>query len=150
MESEVPIRTVLFVDDIYGKFARLLEAVPALRGQINAIVESLCEIMNKTDAYWILDVIACDLKELVDKEATLRDKLAEMPYNEYLQTDHWKFCRNHMLDAANNQCHICSKDKNLNVHHKNYENRGCETTSDLVVLCKGCHATFHGKLEKAN
>ena len=36
------------------------------------------------------------------------------------------------------------------MHHRTYDNLGDEEPEDLVVLCRKCHATFHGKLAGAD
>lgn len=71
-----------------------------------------------------------------------------MPYGEYLQTDEWKKTRIAALKRAGFRCQLCSNKEELNVHHNNYENRGCERNRDLIVLCKGCHANFHKPYNK--
>lgn len=74
--------------------------------------------------------------------ATLR----AMPYEEYLQTAHWRSIRDAALERAEGRCQICNGDTNLDVHHRTYERRGSERNADVVVLCRQCHALFHGKL----
>jgi hypothetical protein len=73
--------------------------------------------------------------------------LKYMPYEEYLQTDHWLHFRDETLKWAQNKCQLCNDTKNLHVHHKTYENRGRETFNDVIVLCKDCHRKFHNKFE---
>jgi len=48
------------------------------------------------------------------------------------------------LKRAKYSCQLCNSKDNLNVHHRTYERRGHELASDLIVLCKQCHKTFHG------
>jgi 5-methylcytosine-specific restriction endonuclease McrA len=73
-------------------------------------------------------------------------QLRNMPYNLYLQTDHWQHFRLKALDNAKYICQLCnSKEKKLDVHHRTYENRGRETFNDVIVLCDGCHKKHHGK-----
>lgn len=69
--------------------------------------------------------------------------LKAMPYPLYLQTDHWKETREKALRRARNRCQLCNGQYNLQVHHKTYENRGCERPEDLIVLCRTCHARHH-------
>lgn len=74
--------------------------------------------------------------------------LKTMPYSDYLNTGHWKHFREEAIKAAHNKCQLCnSEDKTFNIHHRTYDNRGRETFSDVIVLCKDCHAKFHGKSE---
>jgi hypothetical protein len=77
--------------------------------------------------------------------------LRAMPYAEYLQTDHWRFVRELALSRANGLCGICRRRDQLDVHHTTYERRGEELAGDLIVLCRGCHRTFHenGRLAAA-
>lgn len=72
--------------------------------------------------------------------------LASMPYGDYLQTEEWKAKRKAALKRAWYRCELCNASKTeLHVHHKTYENRGNEPLSDLIVLCRDCHAKFHDK-----
>ena len=74
--------------------------------------------------------------------------LKSMPYDEYLETEHWKHFRNEALKWAGHKCQLCNKeDTTLVIHHKTYENRGRETFNDVIVLCEDCHKLVHGKKE---
>ena len=64
-------------------------------------------------------------------------------YRDYLATEHWQIMRAHVLSRAKNRCELCYSPKQLNVHHKTYERLGAEDESDLIVLCRRCHAKFH-------
>jgi len=78
----------------------------------------------------------------------VRDRIAElrsMPYSEYLRTPEWTETRKAALRRAGYACQVCSAKLDLNVHHRTYERRGNEAAADLIVLCRQCHATFHGK-----
>lgn len=72
--------------------------------------------------------------------------LARMTYREYLQTPEWQERRGEALMRAQGRCQVCNKPYNLDVHHRTYERRGAEAPDDLTVLCRTCHATFHGRL----
>ena len=87
-------------------------------------------------------------QERLDKEKVLNQQIEDLkniPYKEYLKTDHWKEVRNKALYRAKYKCQLCSSKENLNVHHNTYENRGQEKDQDLVVLCQKCHGKFHDK-----
>lgn len=73
-------------------------------------------------------------------------ELRTMSYKEYLETRHWLLMRQDTLARANHRCSICNVDSKLQVHHRTYERRGQEQSSDLIVLCDECHAKFHDKL----
>ncbi len=97
-------------------------------------------------------------RELREKEILLKEQaeqqelelLKTMPYKDYLQTDHWKKTRKKALYKADYKCQLCNSKEKLNVHHKTYENRGCEKSEDLIVLCEECHGKFHGKIKVDN
>ena len=72
-------------------------------------------------------------------------RLQALPYLEYLKTDHWKQMRNMALAQAGNRCQLCNNEKGLQVHHRTYERVGHEDLKDMTVLCRRCHAAFHGK-----
>ncbi len=69
--------------------------------------------------------------------------LRAMPHQLYLKTKHWTECRNVALEYAGNRCELCGCEKHLNVHHRYYVFKAYEDASSLVVLCRGCHKTFH-------
>jgi len=71
-------------------------------------------------------------------------------YKRYLASDHWKETRKAALARAKWKCQLCCSFKDLNVHHRTYANLGHEEDCDLTVLCRDCHAKFHGDLPKAS
>lgn len=71
-------------------------------------------------------------------------ELRAMPYEEYLQTPHWKRKRENKLRAAGRRCQVCNRSSIiLNVHHRTYDRLGEELDEDLTVLCRECHRVFH-------
>jgi 5-methylcytosine-specific restriction endonuclease McrA len=67
-------------------------------------------------------------------------------YDLYLKTERWKTLRKSALEAALQRCQVCNSDKSLQVHHRQYPKVfGQENLSFLIVLCRRCHALFHGK-----
>lgn len=43
------------------------------------------------------------------------------------------------------RCQVCGneKDKSFTVHHRHYRTLGQETSADLALACKKCHAVYH-------
>jgi hypothetical protein len=74
----------------------------------------------------------------------------KLQYQEYLQSSHWRTMRRKALENAEHSCQLCNSDSALNVHHRTYERLGRERLTDLIVLCRDCHAKFHDKLETVN
>lgn len=69
-----------------------------------------------------------------------------MPYKEYLKTAHWQHFRQEALKFYRYACQLCDgKDRQLDVHHRTYENIGCETFNDVTVVCDDCHKIHHGR-----
>jgi len=88
----------------------------------------------------------CSEQRAVEKNLRLKElsRLRTMPYSEYLQTEHWKGFARYARKRAGFRCQLCNSNKaSLNVHHRTYENRGCEHYPDVIVLCKPCHEKFH-------
>jgi hypothetical protein len=78
-----------------------------------------------------------------------RTELATMPYNEYLATPEWDMTRKKAMRRERFTCQFCGeKGVELNVHHANYERRGREKATDLLVLCKPCHERQHGIIQE--
>lgn len=70
--------------------------------------------------------------------------LRALPYQEYLETAHWKRTRDAALKHHGERCQKCGTGRELQVHHVSYNRRGSEKMVDLAVLCGGCHAEAHG------
>lgn len=69
-----------------------------------------------------------------------------LPYNEYLQTNHWDDMRKRAMHKANYRCMTCNAEGELHTHHRTYENLGREDDADLICLCKECHELFHSRM----
>jgi hypothetical protein len=80
-----------------------------------------------------------------DRTALARIReLRAMPYEEYLQTPHWKRRRVDVLRYAGYRCQACSRSSGpLDVHHNNYDNLGEELDRDMIVFCRECHYRHH-------
>lgn len=48
-----------------------------------------------------------------------------------------------VLQRDNYKCVLCDSKKNIQVHHKNYNNIGNEKATDLITLCYNCHLKYH-------
>ena len=68
-------------------------------------------------------------------------------YRNYLMSDEWKKKREHRI-LFDKQCQICGKPFDLNVHHMTYDNYPNELYTDLITVCKGCHAKIESQKEK--
>jgi hypothetical protein len=66
-------------------------------------------------------------------------------YAEYLSSDHWREFRESILQFWSRQCCLCCATNGIEVHHRHYETIGCESITDCVPLCSGCHELFHSK-----
>jgi 5-methylcytosine-specific restriction endonuclease McrA len=64
-------------------------------------------------------------------------------YAWYLGSEFWRERREHILYRANYTCENCGKRPANEVHHLTYVRVFNELPSDLVALCKQCHAEIH-------
>ena len=72
-------------------------------------------------------------------------------YKEYLKTNHWLMLKARMYNKYKYKCAYCSTNKDLNLHHKTYDNVGNERVKDLVYLCSNCHKLVHAdKIKDTN
>ncbi len=65
-------------------------------------------------------------------------------YKKYLLSPEWASVTNDLYLLRGRKCCRCGSDKNLNIHHLNYDNIFKEEPGDLEILCKDCHNTAHG------
>ncbi len=68
------------------------------------------------------------------------ERLRSLPYSEYLRSDWWHWKRERAIKRANGDCELCREATATQVHHTTYANLGRERNSDLVALCRRCHA----------
>lgn len=75
------------------------------------------------------------------------DYIKGMDYSDFLDTPYWTAIAERIKIRAKNRCQICNSDKNLNAHHRSYENHGDEIhhMEDLVCICSDCHSKYHCK-----
>lgn len=63
----------------------------------------------------------------------------------YYKSKHWQILRDAKLRQSHELCTLCYSGEKLNCHHRTYDRAHEELLSDLTILCKDCHARFHGK-----
>jgi hypothetical protein len=66
-------------------------------------------------------------------------------YSAYLESDLWARTRTLALEYHGDACCLCNAKRRVNVHHRTYDRIGKERLADLIVLCRDCHAIYHGK-----
>ena len=66
-----------------------------------------------------------------------------LPYREYLKTTHWENIRETCKKRHGGKCAVCNSPEKIEVHHRTYENLGCEKPGDVIPLCDSCHDLFH-------
>jgi len=64
-------------------------------------------------------------------------------YHWYLGSAFWRERREHILERANYICERCGERPATEVHHLTYLRVFSEFPSDLVALCRQCHAEIH-------
>lgn len=64
-------------------------------------------------------------------------------YAAYRRTPCWQAVRRLALLRADHACQVCASPEQLEVHHRTYARLGREQATDLLVLCRACHALFH-------
>ena len=94
--------------------------------------------------YRVAALYAPKRRSNTDKKAKRRKK---MSYEKFLNTPYWVEVRKVVLQRRGCRCASCGAQDRLEVHHKTYEHRGDEMRhlELLVVLCRDCHASVHGK-----
>jgi len=66
-------------------------------------------------------------------------------YKDFLKSYIWQEKRKAIFIRRGNSCERCNSNKNLQIHHLNYDNVGNENKNDVIILCKKCHEEEHGK-----
>jgi hypothetical protein len=67
-------------------------------------------------------------------------------YEDYIKSPEWAEKRKIVMQMWCNRCALCNIGATpLDLHHRTYDRVGNELVTDLVPLCRNCHAKFHGK-----
>jgi hypothetical protein len=68
-------------------------------------------------------------------------------YNAYLKTDWWQYVRRRCMERSYRACECCEGIPNraYEVHHLTYDRLGAELPTDVVAVCRACHAKFHNR-----
>lgn len=92
---------------------------------------------------WTIEESDSPREALIEGLKVVKEHYPIMPYEEYLQTEHWLKMADDAKKRACHRCQLCNSEGQLHAHHRTYERRGYEKPSDLIVLCSSCHAKFH-------
>lgn len=69
-------------------------------------------------------------------------------YQKHLKSAQWKNTRRDLFRWRGRKCEVCKMPSfNLEIHHLNYKRMGHELPSDLIIVCKKCHAEEDKKRE---
>ena len=75
-----------------------------------------------------------------------RSRISLTEYQQYLQGEHWRTFRFNVILERGCCCESCGSQtrlKDINLHHKTYARLGRELPTDVVLLCRLCHAGVH-------
>jgi len=95
---------------------------------------------------WVENKLTENWRRYLRREHKLdSNETKKLRYRRYLSNPAWKERAKRAKRKAGFKCQKCGSRKNLHVHHKTYDNLGCERDEDLTVLCKKCHFAEHRK-----
>lgn len=63
-------------------------------------------------------------------------------YRAFLRSAEWQEIKAEVIRRAGGRCQLCGSPHNLEAHHRTYR-ADLADLSELVCLCRDCHATFH-------
>lgn len=83
--------------------------------------------------------------ELLSYDQGEVDHLASLDYNVFLSSDYWIVFSRHFKYQWRYRCALCSRSRNIHVHHHTYQFRGQEIIFPHCVacLCSDCHKHVH-------
>lgn len=88
--------------------------------------------------------ISIEIINALDQQE-LYDKISNMSYDIFLNTNYWKFISFYIKSKNKFKCQNCNNHNNLECHHKTYKSHGKEHNNlqDLECLCEICHNIKH-------
>jgi hypothetical protein len=80
-----------------------------------------------------------------DAAYAARAQTSRVDYREHLRSDYWRRLRSYVYVVTSGVCQGCGADcgRALELHHPDYTALGHESLSDVVGLCRDCHAALH-------
>jgi len=78
-------------------------------------------------------------KEVMSSLFRIKNEEAWDKYNQYLNSDKWKFKRKKVLERDNYLCQACLTNRAEEIHHLTYDNIYDEPLYELLSVCKRCH-----------
>jgi HNH endonuclease len=131
----------------------LPEDVRLRLGAIDIAVKLCSTFRPRWSAEQATEEILALAEELLDYTYGGREeRLAAMPYPEYLKTPEWDERRRAAYHKAGYRCQLCgARSVELHAHHRAYDHRGRpDEEHDLIVLCARCHKRTHEFIWKVN
>lgn len=92
---------------------------------------------------WAIDPSTLSYDDLIDANPEETQRLRGLSYRKYLKTPHWRRKKKEAFRHYAKRCAVCGERSRLDVHHIRYDNLGCESIDDLMILCRGCHDVIH-------
>jgi 5-methylcytosine-specific restriction endonuclease McrA len=83
-----------------------------------------------------------DRCQIIEWQMEYKRNERKKKYLAYLDSDQWMLIRRLKLEEARGKCEVCSSDKLLQVHHRDYSRLFNERLEDLTVLCDRCHELY--------
>ncbi len=74
--------------------------------------------------------------------------MTKKEYKEYLKSNHWKEFKRDFFKRFDRVCQNCGGKEKIQLHHKTYLRLWCEEFTDVIALCRFCHAKAHNKLHR--
>jgi hypothetical protein len=133
-------------DDLSDDLDELPEDVRLRLGAIDIAVKFASALRPRWSAEQARDEILALAEEILDYTYGGREeRLAAMPYREYLETPEWDERRRAAYRKAGYRCQLCgASGVELHAHHRAYGRRGrTGEEDDLIVLCARCHKRAH-------
>jgi HNH endonuclease len=133
-------------DDLGIDLDALPEHVRLRLGALDIAVKFMSMMRPRWSAEEAREEILALAEEILDFTYGGREeRLAAMPYAEYLETPEWNERRRAAYRRAAYQCQLCgATDVELHAHHRAYTRRGRpDEERDLIALCARCHKRAH-------
>lgn len=105
--------------------------------------------INTSANFWIREERSVKRPNSRSGKIKLERLLKEMPYKDFLKSDHWRKTKENARKLGKyKECYCCgSKDKNLHLHHTTYRYKGTRMERKqclhLVCVCPPCHYEIH-------
>lgn len=79
----------------------------------------------------------------------INERVVLRPTKNHPYPAYWEALREQVIELQNGECGTCAIAPGTDLHHRHYDNFGCEALDDVILLCRPCHKAITSRIRDA-